>query len=77
MELSIIIVNWNSKEHLGKCLASLRSHPCKFGHEIVVIDSASYDGCDQMLREDFPEVRFIQSDKHLGFARAKISHSGL
>lgn len=69
-ELSIIIVNWNSKEYLRKCVSSLRVTTRELECEIIVIDSASFDGCDQMLRDDFPEVRFIQSDSNLGFARA-------
>jgi GT2 family glycosyltransferase len=70
MDLSIIIVNWNSKEYLRKCLASIRAQPGVPDQEIVVIDSASHDGAGQMLAEHFPEVRFIQANRNLGFARA-------
>jgi N-acetylglucosaminyl-diphospho-decaprenol L-rhamnosyltransferase len=69
MSLSIIIVNWNSKEHLRKCLASVR-HDRHVVAEIVVIDGGSNDGCDQMLRERYPEARFIQSPCNVGFAAA-------
>jgi len=70
MDLSIIIVNWNSRDYLQKCIASILAviHGIKF--EIVVIDSASFDGCDEMLRQCYPQVRFIQSDQNLGFAKA-------
>jgi len=70
MDLSIIIVNWNSAELLKQCLESvfLNTHSITF--EVVVIDSGSYDGCDIMLARDFPKVRFIQSPQNLGFARA-------
>jgi GT2 family glycosyltransferase len=70
MELSIIIVNWNSKDYLRQCLASLQRETPDLTAEIVVIDSASYDGAGEMLQKEFPAVRFIQSDKNLGFARA-------
>jgi GT2 family glycosyltransferase len=70
MDLSIIIVNWNSREHLKKCLASILTQAHKTTYEIIVIDSASFDGCDEMLREHYPQVRFIQSVTNLGFARA-------
>jgi N-acetylglucosaminyl-diphospho-decaprenol L-rhamnosyltransferase len=70
MELSIIIVNWNSKDYLRQCLASLQRETPELAAEIVVIDSASYDGAGEMLQKEFPAVRFIQSDKNLGFARA-------
>lgn len=70
VDLSIIIVNWNSKEYLRKCIASILAETHGIEFEIVVIDNASFDGCDQMLRETYPQVRYIQSDKNLGFAKA-------
>ncbi len=38
--------------------------------EIVVIDSGSFDGVGEMLQKGYPQVRFIQSDRNLGFAKA-------
>ena len=38
--------------------------------EVVVIDNASFDGCDTMLEREFPQVRFVQSHDNGGFARA-------
>jgi GT2 family glycosyltransferase len=70
MDLSIIIVNWNSKEYLRSCIASILATTRGIDFEIVVIDNASFDGCDQMLRQYYPQVRFIQSNQNLGFARA-------
>ena len=70
MNLSIIIVNWNSRLYLEKCISSIVSETCGLQYEIIVIDAGSFDGCDQMLRETFPQVRFIQSDKNIGFAKA-------
>ncbi len=70
MDLSIIIVNWKSKDYLRKCLASIRAETRGLDYEIIVIDSGSFDGCDRMLREADPQVRFIQSAENLGFARA-------
>jgi len=69
-ELSIIIVNWNSVEFLRKCIASVKAETTGVVYEIVVIDSASFDGCDRMLREEYPEVQFIQGTKNVGFGRA-------
>lgn len=69
MRLSVIIVNWNSKAYLRKCLASIR-RGSGLNPEIVVIDSGSNDGCGQMLHEEYPSVRFIQSPRNLGFAAA-------
>ncbi|WP_340122716.1 glycosyltransferase family 2 protein [Methylobacter svalbardensis] len=70
MDLSIIIVNWNSKDYLQKCIASILSWTTDINFEIVVIDSASFDGVDEMLKRCYPQVRFIQSDRNLGFAKA-------
>ena len=70
MDLSIIIVNWNSKEYLRKSIASILAQTRGLEFEIIVIDSASFDGSAGMLRTEFPEVRFIQSWGNLGFARS-------
>jgi len=70
MDLSIIIVNWNSKDYLRKCIGSILANTTGIEFEIIVIDSASFDGCDIMLRQYFPHVQFIQSRRNLGFAKA-------
>ncbi|MGE5205952.1 MAG: glycosyltransferase family 2 protein [Chlamydiota bacterium] len=69
-ELSIIIVNWNSAEYLRACLDSIFSARWGFDFEVLVIDNGSYDGCAEMLRQHFPQARFLQSPKNLGFAAA-------
>lgn len=70
MDLSIIIVNWNSREYLRQCIASILAETHGIEYEIVVIDNASFDGSGEMLRECYPQVRFIQGEKNLGFAKA-------
>lgn len=70
MDLSIIIVNWNSVDYLEKCLSTLIPTIKGIEYEIIVIDGASFDGCDEMLRRLFPEVKFVQSSKNLGFGRS-------
>lgn len=70
IELSIIIVNWNSKEYLQKCIASILSSKIKVTYEIVVIDGGSFDGSGEMLKQCYPQVKFIQNDKNVGFAKA-------
>ncbi|OGV58954.1 MAG: hypothetical protein A2X49_16025 [Lentisphaerae bacterium GWF2_52_8] len=69
MDVSIIIVNWNSAAFVRKCVSSVGEHTRGLSVEIVVLDSGSFDGCGEMLAREFPHVRFIQSDKNLGFAR--------
>jgi GT2 family glycosyltransferase len=68
MELSIIIVNWNSADLLRSCLRSILAHPPGCSFEILVIDNASYDGSAELVAEQFSSVIFIQSDQNLGFA---------
>ncbi len=70
MDFSIIIVNWNSKEYLKRCIRSVLDSTQGIEYEIVVIDSGSFDGCGEMLKEHFPGVRFIQSKENVGFSRA-------
>ncbi|MDD5580547.1 MAG: glycosyltransferase family 2 protein [Methylobacter sp.] len=70
MDLSIIIVNWNSVEFLKKCLDLVIAGTQAINYEIIVIDSASFDGCEEMLREHYPEVVFIQCQENVGFAHA-------
>ena len=70
MDLSIIIVNWNSKDFVRKCVKSIYANTTRITFEIIVVDGASYDGCGEMLAREFPEVRFIQCEKNVGFARA-------
>ena len=65
MDLSIIIVSFNVKDLLRQCLQSLRPLI-----EVFVVDNASSDGSVEMVRNEFPEVKLIASDKNLGFAKA-------
>ncbi len=70
VDLSIVIVNWNSVAYLRKCLASVCANVGGLTFEVIVVDNASYDGCGEVLAREFPRVRFIQSAQNLGFARA-------
>ena len=69
MEVSIIIINWNSKAYLRSCLNSLQEHTRDIQFEVLVVDNASFDGCGGCWRAEFPGVCFIQSDENLGFSR--------
>ncbi|HTX86712.1 MAG TPA: glycosyltransferase family 2 protein [Candidatus Nanoarchaeia archaeon] len=70
MDLSIIIVSWNVKEKLNKCLTHLWLSQTNFVFEVFVVDNGSRDGSAAMVREEFPEVKLIANDGNLGFARA-------
>jgi N-acetylglucosaminyl-diphospho-decaprenol L-rhamnosyltransferase len=66
MDLSIIIVNWNSKEFLNQCLVSLTEQVCELSFEVIVIDNASFDGTGDLIQDQFPWVEFIQGDENVG-----------
>jgi asparagine synthase (glutamine-hydrolysing) len=69
-EVSVVIVNWNTREILRACLQSLERHLSAVRHEVIVVDNASSDGSPDMVREDFPTVRLIANRENVGFARA-------
>jgi GT2 family glycosyltransferase len=66
--LSICIVNWNTRELLRACLASLAAHPPALEHEVLVADNASADGSAALVAAQFPWVRLIETGANLGFA---------
>jgi N-acetylglucosaminyl-diphospho-decaprenol L-rhamnosyltransferase len=68
--VSVLIVNWNSKDYLDSCLQSLRTHEASIPMEIVVVDSGSYDGCGEMMSRKHPAARFVQLVENVGFGRA-------
>ena len=68
--LSIIIINWKSQAFVRDCLASICANIGSLTHEILIVDNASFDGCGEMVRSEFPHVLFIQSEYNLGFAAA-------
>jgi GT2 family glycosyltransferase len=70
MDLSIIIVNWNSVAFLRKCLGTVYANGAGLEFEVVVIDNGSMDGCAEVMAREFPQAVFIQSVDNLGFAGA-------
>ena len=70
MTVSILIVNWNSKDLLRQCLLSIRGTCADLRPQVVVVDSGSFDGCAEMLASEFPEVEFVQSNDNIGFGRS-------
>jgi len=70
MELSIIIVNWNSVDYVKQCIGSIYRNTKNLEFEIIVVDNASYDGCKEMLKNEFRDVLYVQSGKNMGFSAA-------
>jgi hypothetical protein len=69
MDLSIIIVNWNSLDYLRKCITSVYMHThCSF--EIIVVDNASPAGDASHIQQDFSHITLVQCEKNIGFGAA-------
>ena len=66
--LSILVVNWNTRELLRSLLLSIKRFPPSSEYEIIVVDNASADQSAEMVRGEFPEVGLIASQKNLGYA---------
>lgn len=69
-EISVVIVSWNARAHLFECLKTLRSALENVSAEVIVVDNASDDGSQDMVRESYPEVRLLVNADNLGFSRA-------
>ncbi len=69
VELSVLIVSYNSRAHLRRCLESVLSEVRPLGAEVIVVDNASTDGSPEVVR-DFAGVRLIENPANLGFVRA-------
>ena len=77
IELTIIIVNWNTGGLLRECIESIWRHPPRVGYEVIVVDNASTDESLALLREAVSQrsegagrIRLIENDLNLGFAKA-------
>ncbi|RME42336.1 MAG: glycosyltransferase family 2 protein [Caldilineae bacterium] len=70
MSLDIIIVNWNTRDLLARCLDSVLAHPPAEPFTVWVVDNASTDGSPAMVRSRFPQVRLLENRENAGFARA-------
>jgi GT2 family glycosyltransferase len=70
IDISIIIVSYNTRDYLRGCLQSLQTDPNVPSHEVFVVDNGSRDDSVAMLRSEFADVRVIETGQNLGFARA-------
>jgi hypothetical protein len=68
MELSVLVVTYNSRAHVEACVTSILTATSGIDREIIVIDNASADGTAAIVRERFPDVRVIALDHNRGFA---------
>ena len=70
MDLSAIVVNWNTKDLLLQCLGSIYQVVKGLEKEVIVVDNGSIDGSLAVAKERFPETRFIENWINVGFAKA-------
>jgi GT2 family glycosyltransferase len=67
MLLSVVVVNWNSRSHLGACLAALERQTHR-ELEVIVVDNGSSDGSVELVKREHPGVRLVAQGDNLGFA---------
>ena len=71
IRLSIIILTWNQRDVLHRCLCSLMPAIEGISHEVIVVDNGSSDGSLQMLEQSFPEITVIANAENRGVAAAR------
>lgn len=69
MDLSIIIVNYNTKQVTADCLRTIKNSQDKLRKEVIVVDNGSDDGSFKYLKKTFPWAKLLSSGTNLGFAR--------
>lgn len=70
LDVSIIIVNWNTVDILRGCLSSVYLQTHDIIYELIVVDNASSDGSAEMVKQEFPQVTLIANSENRGFAAA-------
>lgn len=70
MNVSIIIVNYNTKQLLSDCIDSIYRQTIGVDFEVIVVDNASTDESEVCICHRFPDIKWISSGENLGFGRA-------
>jgi len=70
VDLSIVIVNWNTKQYLDHCIGSIFQERKTMVLEVIVVDNGSQDGSAREVKKVFPSVHIIANKENLGFAKA-------
>lgn len=68
MDISVIIVNWNTKALLHDCLVSILEQAGDVDYEIIVVDNCSSDGSQEMVKVDFLQATLIENGENRGYA---------
>nr|WP_243896064.1 glycosyltransferase family 2 protein [Paenibacillus sp. F411] len=70
IDLSILIVNYNTRQLTVDCLQSVYASRTAYTYEVIVIDNDSQDDSVAVIRKQFPQVTLIQNRENTGFAKA-------
>ena len=70
MDLSIIIVTFNSSPYIRDCLRSILDQVRDMNHELIIVDNDSKDETCEIIEREFPQVILIRNGFNAGFARA-------
>jgi len=68
MDLSVVVVSWNTRDHLERCLRALVEDATPLAREVLVVDNASSDGSGDLVRREFPSVRLFAEARNTGYA---------
>lgn len=69
-DVSVVIVNWNTRDMLRDCLRSVYEQTRDIAFEVIVVDNASKDGSTAMVRAEYPQTVVIENRENRGFASA-------
>jgi GT2 family glycosyltransferase len=70
IEVSVVLVSYNTAGMLPECMAALRRALARLTHEIIIVDNASRDASVALIRRDFPDCKLIENSVNVGFGRA-------
>lgn len=66
-DVSIILVNYKTKDLAKQCIESIYEKTHDVNFDIYVIDNGSDDGIEELLKQEFPRVKFLQNNENKGF----------
>lgn len=77
VDVSVVVVSYNGRDLLRRCLASIYQQTRDVAFEVIVVDNASQDGTPEMVMSEFPQVRLVRRDSNAGFAAGANQGLGL
>ena len=67
IDLTIVVLNWNTRDDLRACLSSIYAHPRKHKIDVIVADNASQDDSREMIKREFPKALLVHHHTNLGY----------